>query len=491
MWFGNGRWVGWLIAFSFFLAVQCLQEPLVQGRERESILAMEKMRYFNPERLQKIMDELVHNEPSLLSISKTGAGMSEVERKQTANDIRMVMESLRENEAYLESLKVSKGNTQEQGSSSKEKCEHSLSTDHPLSSSIKKKMEELFSFTPSVNGFFATFLTSIPPNIFILIVPKNLNTGSLNLFVALSAGSLLGDVFGHLLPEIYEKAEEDSSSTSSIVSILAGILLFFIMDKGLRILLSSNGHGGHHGHHVIQTKKKQEKVIPSSSTTQHERHDPSSRQLRKRRNENKKETKDVDDDDASIDSATQHDDDNEKLNGASSSEKTIAYLNLFSDCFHNFMDGLAITTSFFANTSIGITTTCAVFLHEIPAEIGDLAILMRNGYTKLQTFSFQLVTMFAGLLGSITSIWIHSAALASVAKDDATLPSQSSIAAFLLQLEDKLLPFSAGCFLYIACLGVFPELLELNTKQSKRTQFCYAVASLICIVIGFLFLVYI
>ncbi|WBW72684.1 ER zinc exporter, ZIP family Zip3 [Schizosaccharomyces osmophilus] len=485
MWIETGRWIRLLIAFSFLLAVQCVQEPLVKGGERESMLDMEKIKYFNSTRLQKIMDELVENEPSFLIASKTAADMSDVERKQTVQDLKTVAQSLKESDSHLASLKASKDTSLKKGFWSKETDNHSLSTDTTLCASIKKNMEEFFSFAPGVNGFLATLLTAFPPNIFILIVPKNLNTGILNLLVAISAGSLLGDVFGHLLPEIYEKAEEGTNATSPTVSVLAGILIFFFMDKGLRILLSSNG--GHHGHHHSQQikEKKSEKNVPASSTTQHERLDPSSHKLRKRRSNDNHAT-------LNDDTPTQVEKKNEEANESASSNKTIAYLNLFSDCFHNFMDGLAITTSFFANTSIGITTTCAVFLHEIPAEVGDLAILLRNGYTKLQTFSFQLITMFAGLLGSITSIWIHSAALASTTKDDATsLLPQSSIASFLLQLEDKLLPFSAGCFLYIACLGVFPELLELNQEQSKCSQFCYTIASSICVVVGFVFLVYI
>ncbi|EPX75289.1 ZIP zinc transporter 1 [Schizosaccharomyces octosporus yFS286] len=481
MWFGIRKGFRLLLAFSFLLAVQCVQEPLLREGKRESILAMDKLKYFNSTRLQKIIDDLVENEPSFLKASKMAAGMSDVERKQTVQDLRTVAESLKGKDSHLAYLKASKDASQKQGSLNEGFEDHSPSMEHALFDSIKKNMEDFFSFTPSMNGFLATLLTAIPPNVFILMVPRNLNTGFLNLFVAVSAGSLLGDVFGHLLPEIYEKAKEDTNATSPTVSVLVGILIFFFMDKGLRILLSSNKN--HHSHQITETKS--EKDVSASSTTQHERLDPASQKLRKRRSS-------VSHAPLREESTVEQEKTNGEENESTSSEKTVAYLNLFSDCFHNFMDGLAITTSFFASTTIGITTTCAVFLHEIPAEVGDLAILLRNGYTKMQTFSFQLITMFAGLLGSITSIWIHSAALASTVHNEGTsLLPQSSIASFLLQLEDKLLPFSAGCFLYIACLGVFPELLELNQEQSKCTQFIYTTASAICVVIGFLFLIYI
>jgi zinc transporter 7 len=41
---------------------------------------------------------------------------------------------------------------------------------------------------------------------------------------------------------------------------------------------------------------------------------------------------------------------------------------------HNFTDGLAIASSFLVSTPIGITTTVAVLVHEIPHEIGTTAV---------------------------------------------------------------------------------------------------------------------
>lgn len=49
--------------------------------------------------------------------------------------------------------------------------------------------------------------------------------------VALSVGALFGDVFLHLIPEIFEAAE---SPTSLALSIMAGILVFFVLEKFLR-----------------------------------------------------------------------------------------------------------------------------------------------------------------------------------------------------------------------------------------------------------------
>lgn len=62
--------------------------------------------------------------------------------------------------------------------------------------------------------------------------------------------------------------------------------------------------------------------------------------------------------------------------------KVAGYLNLAADFTHNFTDGLAIGASFLAGKSIGIVTTLTIFLHEIPHEIGDFAILLQSGCSK-------------------------------------------------------------------------------------------------------------
>ena len=72
--------------------------------------------------------------------------------------------------------------------------------------------------------------------------------------------------------------------------------------------------------------------------------------------------------------------------------KVAAYLNLAADCTHNFTDGLAIGASFLVSRNVGLITTLTIFLHEIPHEIGDFAILVQSGCTKrkVRLFSFFL-----------------------------------------------------------------------------------------------------
>jgi zinc transporter 7 len=72
--------------------------------------------------------------------------------------------------------------------------------------------------------------------------------------------------------------------------------------------------------------------------------------------------------------------------------KVAAWLNLIADATHNFTDGLAIGATFLYSQSAGITTTIAVFFHEIPHEIGDYAILIQSGFSKKNAMFAQLAT---------------------------------------------------------------------------------------------------
>ena len=44
---------------------------------------------------------------------------------------------------------------------------------------------------------------------------------------------------------------------------------------------------------------------------------------------------------------------------------------LIGDAVHNFIDGVIIASAFAAGTSLGVSITVAIILHEIPQELGD------------------------------------------------------------------------------------------------------------------------
>ena len=63
-------------------------------------------------------------------------------------------------------------------------------------------------------------------------------------------------------------------------------------------------------------------------------------------------------------------------------KKIVGYLNLLANCTDNLLHGLAVGTSFLSSFRLGVTTTAAILLHEIPHEFGDFAILLKSGFDR-------------------------------------------------------------------------------------------------------------
>jgi len=136
----------------------------------------------------------------------------------------------------------------------------------------------------------------------------------------------------------------------------------------------------------------------------------------------------------------------------------VGKLVLFSDGIHNLIDGVIIGASFMISIPIGLATTLAVILHEIPQEIGDFAVLLHSGYTKSRALWLNFLSALWAILGvSITIVFGEITEKFSV----------------------WLLPMAAGGFIYIAVADLIPELHK--TKEGR-----YSIFQLLMLVAGVL-----
>jgi zinc and cadmium transporter len=127
-----------------------------------------------------------------------------------------------------------------------------------------------------------------------------------------------------------------------------------------------------------------------------------------------------------------------------------SYLILISDTIHNFIDGMVIAASFVVSIPVGMATTLAVALHEIPQEIGDFGVLIYGGFKKGKALFFNFLSAVFAILGGI--------------------------AGFLLseRIGDSivfLLPFAAGNFIYIACSDLIPEIKHEKSLKKSAVYF--------------------
>ena len=139
----------------------------------------------------------------------------------------------------------------------------------------------------------------------------------------------------------------------------------------------------------------------------------------------------------------------------------VGKLVLFSDGVHNFIDGVIIGISFLASIPVGIATTLAVILHEIPQEIGDFAVLLHAGYTKKRALWLNFLSALTAILGTLIAFAIGNAG--------------ESLTVWIL-------PVAAGGFIYIAVADLIPELHK--TKERK-----YFIFELLALIIGVLLMV--
>jgi len=127
---------------------------------------------------------------------------------------------------------------------------------------------------------------------------------------------------------------------------------------------------------------------------------------------------------------------------------TFAYMNLFGDAVHNFIDGLIIGGSYFVGLPLGLATTLAVVFHEIPQEIGDFGVLIYGGFNKSKALFFNFSTAITAIFGAIVAV-----SLGFLIQD------------FILFL----IPFAAGNFIYIAGSDLIPELRKEEPGLLKST----------------------
>lgn len=113
------------------------------------------------------------------------------------------------------------------------------------------------------------------------------------------------------------------------------------------------------------------------------------------------------------------------------------YMILIGDSIHNFIDGLAIGSSFLAGIPIGIATTIAVILHEIPHEIGDFGSLIHGGFSKKNALYYNFLSGLTAIAGTIIALLLNN---------------------LIKNINPYLMGFAAANLIYIAGSNLIPEL---------------------------------
>lgn len=215
-----------------------------------------------------------------------------------------------------------------------------------------------------------------------LSLNQSLLKRALSILVGLAAGALVGDAIIHLIPEALEEIGDGNRFS---VAVLLGILMFFALEGYLR---------WHHAHHGAEDEHLGHEEYEAGT------HDPNAH---------------------------------------------IAPLVIVADGLHNLIDGAVIAASFLVSVEIGIATTIAVFLHEIPQEIADFGLLVHAGLSRGKALLFNFASGLTALIGAGIVLFVSA--------------SIEALVPFLVA-------FTAGSFIYIAIGDIVPELHK--TREGSR-----------------------
>ncbi|MCR4330710.1 MAG: ZIP family metal transporter [Patescibacteria group bacterium] len=206
--------------------------------------------------------------------------------------------------------------------------------------------------------------------------------------VSVATGALFGDALIHLIPESFK---ESNNAVSVSLFILLGIVSFFVLEKFLRwkhVHTVENGVGEEI--HAEALAHENAPIAP------------------------------------------------------------LGHLVLVSDGVHNFIDGVIIGSSYLISIEVGIATTIAIVLHEIPQEISDFGVLLHAGFSKNKAIFMNFLSALTAIVGAGMALFIGSSI-------DSLLPM---IAAF-----------AAGSFLYIAGSDLVPEIHKVSDPRRSMVQF--------------------
>lgn len=128
----------------------------------------------------------------------------------------------------------------------------------------------------------------------------------------------------------------------------------------------------------------------------------------------------------------------------------LAVVNVLGDAIHNYIDGLLIGASWLVSPELGISTTIAVLLHEIPQELGDFGILVHSGLRLRQAVLLNVGSAAVAILGTTTAVLAGAVAHERV--------------------TELLVPITAGGFVYIAAADLIPELQHDRSLRALLIQ---------------------
>ena len=210
--------------------------------------------------------------------------------------------------------------------------------------------------------------------------------------LSLAAGALMGTAFLHLLPEAFESP---IGPHRLFLTLLLGVVFFFLLDKA-ELWHHGHEHGHDHDHDHDQKEGSHAHVHPHSH--------------------------------------------------AHSDAPRGQWAVLAGDSVHCFGDGILIASAFMADMHLGMIAALAVWAHEIPHHMGDLAVLRQGSSSR------RAAIVKVSMAGAITAL---GGAVGYVLVDA------------LREWLPYFLVIASSSFVYVALADLIPQLQKrLSLRQT-------------------------
>ncbi|CAI2350150.1 unnamed protein product [Caenorhabditis sp. 36 PRJEB53466] len=287
---------------------------------------------------------------------------------------------------------------------------------------------------------------------------KNTYNQIITLFVGLGVGSLSGSSFYHLLPsahpslldEVDSRGEKTHSYLNMAHFSLVGVYAFFFCDKIIKIILEIRKKRQLHIHHrrlSVENGTNSERSDTALVATDEDKE--AEEKLRSVLKKGIMSRADVDEtemlalEDKSRKSMGDQahgicvHDHSIDFRAGDSAIAAVAWMIVFGDGLHNFIDGISIGAAFSNSFHEGLSISLAVLCEEFPHELGDVAILVASGMTLKQALVYNLLSAITCYVGFCIGVVIGE------------LGPETTKYAFGL---------AGGMFLYISLACMMPEM---------------------------------
>lgn len=223
-------------------------------------------------------------------------------------------------------------------------------------------------------AFLCVTIISLTSLVGVVIVPflnKTSYLNVLNLFEGLAVGSLVGSALFHLIPQSFDLHTSPNKHDNlwKAFIIFVGIYLFYWSERIMSMISSSKNSANAEAGDMRNGDPKSETETANESLEQRIR-----------------TVSDV------IVGGHTHAHEHAHLTDGNKKIATVAWMIIFGDGLHNFIDGLSIGAAFNESILTGISICVAVVCEEFPHELGDFAVLIASGMSVRQAVGYNFLS---------------------------------------------------------------------------------------------------